>query len=324
MAKQTTTKKKANKKPAAKPSTKTKSTKAVATATPSKTTAPAVVPEKKTATPVAKSEAVKSAKAPKDPQDRLARWYRWTSIVLFLEALAVTLFGNKAATALTMQYPALDSLASEANGHPVLALASRHIADVHIAWAVSTFLLVFAVISGLLVTLYRPYFNTVLARGVNAFRWVALGIGGGVMIVAMALLSGFSSLQLLLSLFVLTMLAGMLALAADVLVARNNGVKTRFAHLLCGTALIAGLTPWAVFALAVIGKLLWHGHIPAYLYSIYGCQLALFVAVLLAMHFRLKRQGRWADALYADRSFLLLGFVAATVLAAQIFVGVLK
>jgi hypothetical protein len=171
---------------------------------------------------------------------------------------------------------------------------------------------------------YRPYIETSLKRGINAFRWLALGVGGGLMVGAIALVSGVSSLALLLSLFGATLIAAILALATETIVANNNGVKTRLAHVLCSLAVVTALVPWVVFALGVVGAAMWSGHIPGYLYSIYACQFILFIAVLLATHFRLKRQGKWANAAYTDRGFLLLTFVSATLLAAQIFAGVLK
>jgi preprotein translocase subunit SecG len=316
MAKETPTKKK-NKKAAAKSSAKTKSANSV-----TKSVAPEAVKSTNT-TKTTSAAAVKPVTA-STPASKLARWYKWLGLIFFVEGLAVVVL-NKAVTApVALQYPAVDALASESNGHQIIGLASRHIADVHLGWVVALFLIVFAAISLALASAYRAYIDVSVKRGVNAFRWLALGVGGGLMVVAIALVSGVSSIALLLALFGATLIGSLLALAAETVVASNDGVKTRFAHVLCGLAVVSSLFPWVLFALGVVGAAMWGGHIPGYLYSIYACQFVLFIAMLLATHFRLKRQGRWADAAYTDRGFLLLTFVAATLLAAQIFAGVLK
>jgi len=197
MAKETPTKKK-NKKTAAARSAKSKQL-VSNEATPAAASVPAS--DADTAKPLVKTKGAASAKVktPSTPASKLVRWYKWLGLALFAEGLVVVVL-NKAVTApVSMQYPAVDALASESNGHQVLALASRHLADVHIGWVVATFLIVFAAINLMLATGYRPYIeNVVTKRGTNVFRWLALGLGGGLMITAIALLSGVASLALLL------------------------------------------------------------------------------------------------------------------------------
>jgi len=78
-----------------------------------------------------------------------------------------------------------------------------------------------------------------------------------------------------------------------------------------------------VFAVGAAGAALWNGHLPGYMYSIYGCVALLFFGTLLATYFFFARQGRWADPLYAERSYMLLEILTASFLAWQIFAGVL-
>jgi hypothetical protein len=321
MAKETPTKKKTKKGVAGSSSAKAKA-KNVNAAAKVKSEKPAV-----TAAADKPVKAVKSAPVKADantPTGKLARWYKWLGFVLFVEGLAVVLLSKSVTAPITLQYPAVDTLASESNGHRMIGLASRHLADVHMGWVVATFLIVFATVSLMMATLYRKYLDVAAERGVNVFRSLAMGLGGGLMVAAIALVSGISSLAMLVTLFGATLFGALLGLGAEVLVARNGGVKPRLAHFLCGLGIVSALFPWVVFAANVLGANLWSGDIPSYLYSIYACQFVLFGSVLLATHYRLKRQGKWADALYTDRGFLLLSFIAATLLAAQIFVGVLK
>jgi hypothetical protein len=45
---------------------------------------------------------------------------------------------------------------------------------------------------------------------------------------------------------------------------------------------------------------------------------------MLATHYRLKRQGKWADGLYSERGYMLLTVVTVTLLSWVIVVGALK
>lgn len=324
MAKQTTTKKKAHKKSAAaSKNTVTQETVIQDTAQAASTPAEPVETTKKSLFKF-KKRAQTDGVTTQTSVGRMVRWYKWLGALFLAESFVVAFLSKEVSAPLAMQYPAVDALASEASGHQVLALASRHLGDVQLGWVVATFLILFAVISLVMATVYRPYLERSLARGINAFRWLGLGLGGGLMVVTIAMVSGFVAVPVLLALLLLTFTGAMLALGAEVLTANNKGVKTRFAHFLCGLAVLASGTPWVIFALSVVGAALWHGHFTSYLYSIYACQFALAVAVMTAVHFRLKRKGRWADAYYTERGFLLLSFVAASLLALQVFVGVLR
>lgn len=334
MAKEKTTKKTAknagaNKKiAAAKSSAKVKSTKNTAGAV---GVAPIPQVVKGVAAEKAKAKAAETpkkpaaaAKVPRTPVSRLMKLYRVLGIVYLLQGLAVLLFGRNVTAPLTLQYPSIDTLASEAAGHQVVGIANRHVADVHIAWILAIAMIVFAVIHLMLASAYRNAVSTSIERGVNAFRWLSLGIGGGLIIVATALLSGITSITLLLVLFVSVLGAALLTLGIEATIANSNGVQTRLSHFLCGLATLAVTLPWVVFAIGVAGVLLWNGKLPTYLYSIYICEALLVGAFMLATHFRIKRQGKWADGLYGERGYLLLTLLTVTLLSWQIVIGALK
>lgn len=336
----TTNKKSADKKAAAeKASAKVKTTKKPVAA---KAATSKVIKETEVESKIAKASvavkkpaedskaAVKAAKIAKakeaanTPAGKLAKWHRWLGIFFLLQGLAVLLLGRNVTAPVTMQYPSVDTLASEATGREVIGLANRHIADVHVEWVLATTLIVFAAVHFVSATAYRPYVDAALKRGVNAFRWLALGIGGGLLTVAVAMISGFSSLPLLLVLFGTVAGAALLAHGVEVIVANNNGVKGRLARFLCGLASIGALVPWIILGLGVVGAALWKGELPAYLYSLYLCGVLLAGAFMLATHFHLKRRGKWADNFYTERGYLLLTLITVTLLTWQIVAGALK
>src|SRR2546430_1746377 len=69
------------------------------------------------------------------------------AVVFALEMVAVVLFGGTKTVAVVAHYLAVDQLASQANGHQVLATASRQLFDVRITVLAALFLGVFALIS---------------------------------------------------------------------------------------------------------------------------------------------------------------------------------
>lgn len=280
------------------------------------------VPADKAAVKAAAKVAAKADAA--TPVGKLIKWHKWLGIIYLLQGMAVLVFGRNVAAPLTLQYPSIDTLASEATGGQVIGLANRHVGDVHLAWVLAVTMVVFAAIHLMMTSAYRAYLETSITRGVNAFRWLSLGLGGGLLVVATALLSGISSIPMLLVLFGSIFSGAMLTLAVETAVANNNGVKSRLSHFLCGLSTLGTLLPWLVFATGVAGVLLWNGKLPTYLYSLYICEAVLVGAFMLATHYRLKRQGKWADGLYSERGYMLLTVVTVTLLSWVIVVGALK
>lgn len=258
------------------------------------------------------------------PAGKLAKWHKVLGIFFLLQGLVVIVLGRSVTAPITVQYPAVDTLASEAAGHQVVGIASRHIMDLPMEWVLAVMLLVFAVVHLAMTTAYRPYVARSMERGVNTFRWLSLAIGGGLLTVVTALVSGISSLTTLLVLFGSIAGSALLALGAEVTVAHNNGIKNRLARFFCGLAALGVLMPWITFGLGALGVALWGGKLPGYLYSLYVCAVLLVVAFMLATRFRLRRQGKWADGFYAERGYLLLTLVTVTLLTWQIVAGAFK
>jgi hypothetical protein len=233
------------------------------------------------------------------------------------------LLGSNAAAPVTTQYLSLDTLGTDANGHQMLAGAMRHLFDARLGWVVGAFLLILAVVHFTMAYVSRDWHESRLRRGFNELRAAALGLGSGVMVVTIALLGGISDIATLVFLFVATSLGCLLGLAAEIVVAHNGGKMSRFSHLMCGVSTTAVVLPWVVFAGQILSAALYNGHVPAYLYGIYASMFVLFAIGMWVTHLRIIRKGKWADAAYTERAFMLLIFVAATALAWQVFAGAL-
>jgi|GEM_PF-1385757 len=287
--------------------------------------APIVAPieEKLSGANVKAASAKRATKATAGPSSTIKKLNYWLAFLYGAQAIAIVLLGNKISVPITAQYPALDTLGSEAAGHQLVGGAFRHLFDMELGWAVATFLIVFATIRYMAARKTRVQDQPGTDRGVSAMRWMSFGLGGGVIVLTIALLTGIYEIGTLLALFALTAMSAVLAFAAEVVIDRNKGMWTRMARVLGNLSVVSLALPWVVFAIAAIGTALWNGHLPVYLYSIYGCVALLFFGTVLATYFYFARQGRWADPLYAERSFMLLELLTASFLAWQVFAGVL-
>lgn len=241
-------------------------------------------------------------------------------VILVVLAVAVVVVGDSTTVPLTTQYLAKDVLATEAaGGSEVLATATRHLADVNVSWLVAKFLVIFAALFLLLATVWGKHYEAWLDQGVNKLRWVGFGLGAGSMAVAVAMLSGISDIGYLLLIFASLAILGSLSTVVDLI---GPGRKLRKYVII--TALGAAALPAVAVGLTLAGALLYGGSLPPYMYFVYGSMLLFVTAFVLACILRLRRRGRWADALFAERGFMLLGFAAAVVLALQIFAGALQ
>ncbi len=273
-------------------------------------------------TPVVETDTIQETAAP--AANKFKRWNSWLAVVYALQGLAIVLFGTQVMMPIMVQYPSVDTLASQAAGQQVIGSAAHHLTDINLAWIVAIFLIVFAAVRFVMGGLLRTSGGPSTARGISCLHWGGFGMGGAVMMLAIALLSGIYQISSLLLLMGSVFAGSMLMLTAETLVINNSGVRTRLSKSMYWLAVGGIFAPWVIFATTLTGALTWNGYTAAYMYSIYACTFLLFVALALAVGFRMKGQGKWADAMYAERGYTLLEFLAATLLAWQIFAGVLR
>lgn len=257
------------------------------------------------------------------PQSKLVLFNRLLAVLYALQAVAVVVFSSGRSAEVTTQYLTVDVLASEARGHEVLATATRTLFDLPLAWVVAAALLVLAVGHVLVSTVYRRRYEQDLSLGLNRWRWLTLGLSSALLIVVMGLLGGIHQMSTLLPLVALTAIGNCLVLMTEKLVIEHKGVKTQMAHLMCLLAALCIALPWIVLAMSLKGAWFYDGHVPGYLYGVYGSGLAMVVILGLATHFRLVRKGQWADTFYTERAYMMLGFVTVSLVAWQIVVGAL-
>lgn len=251
----------------------------------------------------------------------LRGWNIILAALFALQAVLILALSNGNWLPVTTSYLTVDTLASQASGTTELTGAVHRLFDVNLAYVVAAFLLVAAATHLIAATVYRRGYEANLARGVNKARWIGLGISAGLMMTTIALVSGVRDLSSLKMLFSLVFVMSLLGLATEIY-GHFNGRRN---WLTFGIASYAGVIAWAV-----VGKYLLDANLfgdvtlPAYIYAVYGVALALWIIAAYNTFLQHKGQGKWANYLFGERLHMLVGFVALTALAWQVFLGALK
>jgi hypothetical protein len=65
-------------------------------------------------------------------------------------------------------------------------------------------------------------------------------------------------------------------------------------------------------------------NVPTFVYTILVVYLVLFMSFAVNMVLQYKGVGRWKDYLYGERAYIILSFVAKTLLVWLVFAGLFK
>lgn len=162
-------------------------------------------------------------------------------------------------------------------------------------------------------------YNENLKKGMNPYRWCEYAISSSIMIFLIATFVGVWDLWSLVMIFVLNALMIMFGYMMELVNQKTQ--KTNWSAFILGC--ISGGIPWIVlfayFAGAVNGS---SGSVPNFVYAILFIYFVLFNSFAVNMVLQYKGMGKWRDYLYGERTYIILSFVAKTLLAWLVFSGV--
>jgi len=205
--------------------------------------------------------------------------------------------------------------------HPVLASATHTLLNINLAYLVVGFFLLSAVAHLFVATVYRRRYEANLKHGLNKVRWIEYALSASTMMVAIAVLSGIYDLGSLLMIFSLTAIMNLLGLAMEIY---NQG-RDRVNWLAYAIGSLAGIVPWIVIGIYFwAGETYGSGHIPTFVYYIYGSIFLFFNCFAVNMLLQYKKVGKWRNYLYGEKVYILLSLLAKSALAWQVFVGALR
>jgi hypothetical protein len=252
----------------------------------------------------------------------LHKWNRNVAFLYALQAIVLLLLSATRTVPITVQFLTSDSLASAATGQAVLAPATHVLFNLNLAYLVASFLFLAALAHLLMAVWYRPRYEAALKQGRNYLRWLEYALSGGVMLVGVAILSGIYDAGALLLIFAAVVVMSLCGLVME---AHNSLTKRRpVSWLSYGVGCLAGIVPWLVIAISLIAASVFgSGHLQGFVYGVYVSMLVLFAGFALNQYLQYKRPGKWADYYYGERTYMVLSLAAKTLLAWQIYLGVL-
>jgi hypothetical protein len=255
--------------------------------------------------------------------ESLRVWNSWLAAVYAVEAAIVVIFGTAKMVPVFISYLTTDSIQSKVTGHTVLASATHQLWDVRLSILVAAVLVAAAIAHVVLAMWYRPKYEAGLKDGVNKVRWIEFAISGGLMTVVLALLAGIYDLGSLALLFSLAAVAALCGLIMETHNPWRRVMQVKWVSFAVGG--VAALLAWLVIGLYVLATNLYgSGSLSAYFYVLYALAFVALAGTAGLLLVRYKRNGRWADYYYCERSYMILGVVAKTLFAGLVLLGALR
>jgi len=258
--------------------------------------------------------------SPKITLSELNVWNKWLAGIHGFSGLVILIISSSRAFPITTNFLTLNPLLSTAK-HPVLVTAQRSLFDLRMSYLIAAFFFMSAIAHILVATRYRHQYESDLKKGINKFRWFEYSFSASTMMIAVSFLTGITDLSSLIMIFTLILVMNLLGLVMEI---HNQTTKsTNWISYVIGC--ISGIIPWIVFAIYTIGVSLYGGGgIPTFVYFIYVTIFISFNCFAINMYLQYKKIGLWKNYLFGEKIYMILSLVAKTLLAWQVFFGILR
>ena len=188
--------------------------------------------------------------------------------------------------------------------------------ELRLGWIVAAFFFLSAAAHWLLAGPLRRRYEGNLAEERNPYRWIEYSASSSLMIVSIAQLTGVSDVAALLALVGVN--ASMIGFGwIQERYERPGGSLLPF-WMGCG----AGAVPWMAFGVYLIGPGA-AAHPPGFVYGIYVSLFVAFNCFAVVQYLQYRQVGRFSNYLVGEKTYLVLSFVAKSLLAWQIFASAL-
>lgn len=249
-----------------------------------------------------------------DIQFKNLRKLNMTAGFLHLFSLLAILFLSTDAS-----LPVIATYMSDAPGTGSFA-APIELFSLNISYTVAAFMALsaffhFFVSSG---PIFPKYVNG-LKRHINIYRWIEYSLSSSIMIVIILQLNGVTDYIALIAIFGVNVSMILFGWLQERYVEPGSGDMRPFWF-----GCIAGAVPWvAIFINMLSPSGPPETTVPGFVIGIVISLFIFFNCFALVQWKQYKAEGKWADYLYGERWYIILSFVAKSLLAWQVFTGAL-
>ncbi len=245
----------------------------------------------------------------------LRRFNAIMGIVHLLQGVLMLLLSSDFSLPVTAAFLEFDPSAGK------LVAAPDVLFNLRLAPLVATFLFLSALAHALIASpRIHEWYTRNLLRGINYARWMEYSASASVMIVVIAMLVGIYDVASLILIFALN--ATMILFGLMMELHNQTTEKTNWTSFWFGT--FAGIVPWVVIFLYLIGSGNGGGGPPGFVYGIFISIFLFFNVFAVNMVLQYRKVGPWRDYLFGERMYILLSLVAKSALAWQVFAGTLR
>lgn len=166
---------------------------------------------------------------------------------------------------------------------------------------------------------FFPKYAADLKQNKNIFRWVEYSLSSSVMIFLIAQLNGISNYAALLAIFGVNVSMILFGWLQEKYTNPGDGQWLPFIF-----GCIAGIIPWIIILTQLLTPKGPPGTTaPGFVYGIVFSLFVLFNCFALVQYKQYRAKGRWANYLRGEKTYIMLSFVAKSLLAWQIFAATL-
>lgn len=164
-----------------------------------------------------------------------------------------------------------------------------------------------------------PKYVDGLKRHINIYRWIEYSLSSSIMIVIILQLNGVADYIALIAIFGVNVSMILFGWLQERYVEPGSGDMRPFWF-----GCIAGAVPWvAIFINMLSPSGPPETTVPGFVIGIVISLFIFFNCFALVQWKQYKAEGKWADYLYGERWYIILSFVAKSLLAWQVFTGAL-
>lgn len=158
-----------------------------------------------------------------------------------------------------------------------------------------------------------------LAHHINKYRWIEYSLSSSIMIIVILQLNGTADYIALLAIFGVNVCMILFGWLQERYTTPGDGDMLPFWF-----GCIAGSIPWIATVINIVSP---NGpanaSTPVFVYGIVISLFLLFNSFAIVQWKQYKANGKWADYLYGERRYIILSFIAKSLLAWQVFAGAL-